>query len=384
MRSSRRSATAALGLLLALYTHDVAAHPYPKDDLHDYGYSYLMPRACAQYCGYNNAYCCEGGSVCYTSNGIAGCSATGGGGFGIYTTTWTETKTFTSTLTSAWPAPTHVSNGGPCVPQDPTWIACGKVCCGSWQVCAWEDQCLDKDPNGGGGGGGYPSITTPYSAPYRPTTGTGTFTTSATGTALPGGAGGGTATALSPGAIAGIVIGVLFGLGLLMLLCFCCIARGLWNAIFGKKKKKQSRERVEVTEEYVSRRGSRAPSTHSRRDHHSGWYASDRPSTVHREKKKESSGAKWLGIGAAAATLLALLNFKKDKKPPRKPRTTYTDSYYSYTGTSPSGSSFSTVTTERSLTPYSGSSSSGGRTGDSRRTRETRTTRVSRSSRRRP
>jgi hypothetical protein len=184
-------------------------------------------------------------------------------------------------------------------------------------------------------------VTTQYSAPYRVTSATitgvftsGTGTPTPTGTVAPITGGGG--TSLSPGAIVGIVFGVLAGLGLLILLCFCCIARGLWHAIFGRKKER--RERVEVVEERYSRHGSRVPSAHSRRPRHEGWFGGG---SDHRSEKK-SSGGKWLGIAAAAGTLLALLNLRK-KKPARKPRSR--DSYYSYSysgsGSSPSESFFS-------------------------------------------
>ncbi|KAG7130500.1 hypothetical protein HYQ46_009900 [Verticillium longisporum] len=165
------------------------------------------------------------------------------------------------------------------------------------------------------------TITTRYSAPYRVTSTT--FTNSAgsatstgvvgTGTAIPnegdngedGGTGGG---GLSAGAIAGIVIGTLAGIALLILICFCCIARGLWALLCGGKKKKDDRrrERTEVYEEHY-RGGSRMPSTHSRRDRHTGWFGG-RPASASARRdpeKDRSSGAKWLGLGAGAATLRA-------------------------------------------------------------------------------
>ncbi|KAL0936590.1 uncharacterized protein CTRU02_208805 [Colletotrichum truncatum] len=338
-------------LLLASLPTTVFAHPYPLQNVANNLFYELgdkfMRRDCVQRCGVDSQYCCGSGEQCYTVNNIAGCSTiNGGGGYGIYTTTWTETNTFTSTITTNWPETTKGSGGGagggagvPCKPKNAGESACGSICCASDQYCAYEGQCAQK--------GWVPTtissngvpITTQFSPPYRVTTtttrptGTAASATS-TGTAVPvdEGTGGG----LSGGAIAGIVIGTLAGLGLLMLLCFCCIARGLWGLIFGgKKKKERSRERVEVVEERYSRHGSRMPSAHSHRPSHGGWFGGGRPASAAHRKEEKKEGAKWLGLGAAAATLLALLNLKKDK-PPRKPRTTYTDSYYSYTGTSPS------------------------------------------------
>ncbi|KAM0279505.1 hypothetical protein ACHAQH_004566 [Verticillium albo-atrum] len=321
-----------------------------------------MPRDCVQRCGSDGQYCCGSGEECFTSANIAGCSGGAGGNYGIYTTTWTEARTFTSTITTPFPAaptPDHdggVGAGGVCVPQASGETSCGTICCAAWQQCASEEksQCEERPGYGGGGGiitttvtdGNGHTITTRYSAPYRVTSTT--FTNSAgsatstgavgTGTAIPnegdngedGGTGGG---GLSAGAIAGIVIGTLAGIGLLILICFCCIARGLWALLCGgKKKDDRRRERTEIYEEH-HRGGSRMPSTHSRRDRHTGWFGG-RPASASARRdpeKDRSSGAKWLGLGAGAATLLALLNLRKDKKPERKARSRYTDSYYSYT-----------------------------------------------------
>lgn len=344
------------------------AKPYPKDDLHDAGWSFLKIRDCSSYCGSDNQFCCGSDEVCTTlKSDVATCVANGGS-YAQWTTTWTETRTYTSTYMTVWDPVPEPTEGVDCVPKNDQQEACGAICCAGWQTCAYDGQCSAKPGVGEGTTVVITSngkVTTQYSAPYR-VTGTTTVVTEGvatnsatasegateTGTAASStatsdsdtiGAGGGTGGDLSPGAIAGIVIGTLAGVALLLLLCFCCIARGLWNAIFGKKKEK--RERVDVYEERYSRHGSRPPSTaHTGREKHKGWFGGGGPSSVadrHSEKTKKSSGNKWLGIGAGAATLLALLNIKKDKRPPpssRKARSSrYTDSYYSYSDyTSPS------------------------------------------------
>ncbi|UPK98807.1 hypothetical protein LCI18_009742 [Fusarium solani-melongenae] len=356
-----------------------SAKPFPRDDLHDLGYSYLMPRACDSYCGSDNQYCCGSNEVCQTADGVANCVK---GYIGAFTTTWTETKTYTSTIMTRWEPAPEPTVGVDCVPKNDEQEACGYICCAGWQTCAFDGQCSAKP--------GYDEptaviitsdgkVTTRYSAPYRVTgtttittsgvqsteTETGTETTSeatATSTSDEAAAGEGSTSGggLSAGAIAGIVIGSVAGVALLLLLCFCCIARGLWIALFGKKDKKDSREQVDIVEERYSRHGSRPPpSAYSRKSRMSGA-----PSAAGDRREKKSSGKKWLGIAGLAATLLALLNLKKDKrpastKPARSSRgsSRYSDSYYSYsdyTGTSPS------------------SSSSGGRTHRTRRTRDSR------------
>lgn len=351
-------------LLLSAAAGLVSANPLPRDDLHDFGWSFLMPRECNSYCGSDNQFCCDSSEVCTTISGSVATCVAAGGSWGGYTTTWTETRTYTSTVMTNWiPAPEPTA-GVDCVPKNDQQEACGSICCAGWQTCAYKGQCSAKP--------GYDEpttvvittdghVTTQYSAPYR-VTGTTTLTTSgvrstdatttnsadgAAGTGdsdkVGGADGGGGGGGLSGGAIAGIVIGALAGVALLLLLCFCCIARGLWHAIFGRKK--EHKERVDVYEERYSRHGSRVPSAVSRKDRHTGWFGmGGRPSSAgdRRSEKKKSNGKMWLGLAGAAATLLALLNLRKDKKPARKPaRSRYSDSYYSYSdATSPSKSQF--------------------------------------------
>lgn len=336
------------GALLLTVAGLASATPYPRDDLHDMrGLGFLMPRNCNSYCGASNQFCCGPNEVCTTKQEVATCVNAGGGGWPAYTTTWTETRTYTSTGYTWWePAPAPTA-GVDCVPLNDEQEACGNICCAGWQTCAFAGQCSAKP----GYGEGTTVVittdgrtTTQYSAPYRITgtttvVTTGVVATSTTGTAVkatktetePIGAGGGGGGGLSGGAIAGIVIGSLVGAFLILLIAFCCIAKGLWNVIFGRKRK----VREEVYEERYSRNGSRPPSTYSRRERHGKWFGG---SAAGGEKRK-SGGGKWLGLAGAAAGLLALLNVKKEKKPARKSGrgSRYSDSYYSYSdATSPS------------------------------------------------
>ncbi|KAH7133653.1 hypothetical protein EDB81DRAFT_109313 [Dactylonectria macrodidyma] len=379
-------------LLLLAAAGLAAAKPYPRDNLHDAGFSYLMPRDCDSYCGADNQYCCESGEVCTTLDQVATCIADGSY-VGAIVTTWTETRTYTSTIMTLWDAAPEATAGVDCIPQNSVQEACGTICCAGWQTCASTGQCSAKSgmedgttivvtSNG--------KVTTQYSAPYR-VTGTTVITTegvlsgstaSETGSATSSsatatsdsdiiGADGddnGTGGGLSAGAIAGIVIGTIAGVALLLLLCFCCIVRGLWVAIFGKKKDKDSSERVDVYEEHYSRHGSRPATVHSKRPAHKRWFGGGgAPSSAGSRREKKDSGKKWLGIAGLAATLLALLNLKKDKKPSSKPSRSsrgssrHSDSYYSYSDYTGSGSS-----------------SSGGRTHRTRRTRDSRASRATR------
>ncbi|KAL2017839.1 hypothetical protein VTK56DRAFT_1641 [Thermocarpiscus australiensis] len=388
-RPSLLSIRSALWLLLASSTHHAAAHPLRRDELQAAGYGYLLPRqqTCAgTLCGADNQFCCESGSVCTTANGIALCTAAAGGGYAFYTTTCTVTKTFTKTYSSWIPATTAAT--GKCIPPEGSgWIACGQICCASWQYCAYEGQCMGNPGTSGAGGGvvvstsvvtGVETITTQYSAPFRVTSGTATATATAASTSTGTAAGvtettgavtpSGTGSQLSGGAIAGIVVGTLAGVALLLLLCACCIARGLWHgflAIFGLGKKKKSETFVE--EERYTRRGS----SHVRREHHGSWYGG-RPTSAAARKEK-SKGMGLLGLGAALGTLALLLGLKRDKKKAAtvKSRSDISSSYYdSYSASSPS--SFSSGRRTRRSARHS-------RTGSSRVTRTTHThNRVSR------
>ncbi|KAI0196261.1 hypothetical protein EV127DRAFT_127069 [Xylaria flabelliformis] len=349
-----------LPLLTLLFTSLTAAVPYPRDSLRDHGFGYLMPQECGEYCGGENELCCSADEACYTSAGTPMCT-------GLthllvdrdYTTTWTETHTYTSTI-SSWYVPTTTAgvgaDGGPCVPPAGSGqIACGPICCANWQYCAYEGQCV---ANAGFSTwtevvttGTY--VTTQFSAPYRPTSGpsatqtspTGTFASATESASNTSPAAVSTANnGLSAGAIAGIVIGTIAGVILLLLLCFCCIARGLWGVvagIFGGGKKRRSSERIEVTEERYSRHGS--ASAAAARPAHRTWFGGGgRPATAASRKEKKSSGGglAWLiaAIGALAI-LLGLRRGDKRKASSHRPsRSDWSSSYYSdsYTATSPS------------------------------------------------
>ncbi|ROV97953.1 hypothetical protein VSDG_04853 [Cytospora chrysosperma] len=360
-------------LSLAALIQPTVANPYPKDDLHDsLGIGFLMDRSCATYCGVDNQYCCSEGQACTTKGSIAGCTDTAnGGGWDLYTTTWTEACTYTSTVSSYY-AVTTAAAGGTCTPAAGSGqIACGSICCASWQYCAYEGQCSANAGAGttttaavGAGGGGVATttamstykttitsagetITTQYSAPYRVTSGSETSTNSAfmesstsnaNGTAVTTGG-----ASLSGGAIAGIVIGVIAGVIILLAICACCLMRGLWHgllAIFGLGPQKKSRSRshdretIIIEEERYARHGAGAAAgaglagagaAAGRRDRHDGWFAA-RPARSARtgatdsrrmsqtEKRRESnSNAGWWGAGAMG-TMALMLGLKRDNK----------------------------------------------------------------------
>lgn len=400
----RHRATAAIATLLSASTliQPALSNPFPKDALHDIlKAGFLQDPLCASYCGVENEHCCSADEACTTAEGVAACAAVTvatqvevaiatiyprqDDTWSLYTSTYTITSTYTTTG-SAWGGASTTVAGvstATCTPQAIGETSCGDICCASDQTCAYAGQCTAA-----AGGGGvvtgtttswttYPTtittagstITTQFSAPYR-VTGTGTTTstgviesatTTANGTAVAGGTGGST---LSGGAIAGIVIGALVGVLILLAICACCIMRGLWHGLLallgiGSKKKdrrsSRDRETVIVEEERYSRHGS---NSHAARNSHGGWFARNparsaagesRRTSEKATKTKDSNEASWWGAGALG-TLLLLLGLRRDKKRrstssaaaarrrSSRPRSTVSSSYFSdsYTASSPS------------------------------------------------
>ncbi|KAI0025323.1 hypothetical protein F4780DRAFT_322476 [Xylariomycetidae sp. FL0641] len=370
MRPGQTPPPALLALLLSSLA---AAAPYPRNfDLRAAGFGYLEPAPAAT---------AETTAPTVTPSAALAEEVIVARDL---TTTWTETRTYTSTI-SSWNGPTTTAipggNGENCVPEQGTGqIACGVICCADWQYCAALGQCSANV--GVGTWSEWTTIgviTTQFSAPYRVTSGstiiateTASETTTTTGTAAgetqtpseTAGAGASTTSDsdhLSGGAIAGIVVGTLAGIVLLALLCFCCIARGLWAAfagLFGKKDH-QKKERIEVIEERYSRHNSAYGA--ARRPAHRTWFGGGgRPHSASSRKpveRKEGGGFGWLVAGAGAlAILLGLRRHDRDdhkrhshdsvavkerrrySRPPPRPRSDWSSSYYtdSYTATTPS------------------------------------------------
>lgn len=359
----------SLLLVLLSQTDPVRAFPTPRELLEELGYGVLEERDLT--CGSEGQYTCTGAEACYTNAAqVAYCSVPnaaavteGSGGYAVYTTTYTETDLVlrTSTYTSSWyNAATSTQNWVPVssaaicdTSQEET--SCGAICCASYQTCAWAGSCAPRSTST------YASAaqTSTYSAPLRPTSGTATTTTStqsatttapfispatASGSTLPI-VSSSTSHGLSGGAIAGIVIGTIAGVILLLLICFCCIVKAGFDGLLalfglGNRRNRRSRERVEVVEERYSRHGS---GTASRRDTHTGWFgAGGRPARV-TDTRKKSSGFGGLGaVGAGLLGLAVILGLKRrhDRKEMVE-RGDISSSYYtdSYTGTSASSAS---------------------------------------------
>lgn len=323
-------------------------------------------------CGADLQYTCTAGESCSTTadaNGynIAFCAAAatpvGGDGsysFAVYTETFTETDLVvqTRTYTSSWQVAQTTPFAGEGTPQPAQAIctaslgqqSCGAICCASDQACAGSGSCTATTTFYTSVGPAPTATTSSYISPERPT-GSGTTTAPATITQPfipPATASGSTlpivnhsapSNGLSGGEIAGIVIGVLAGVSILILICFCCIVRaGLHGllVLLGLRKEKQP--------ERTGGRNSRhsGSGTASRRDTHRTWFGASRPSRPQQPKKKSSGPGGWAAFAAAAVGLAVILGLRrkhnKKEQEKRRPVEVASTYYYSdsYTGTSAS------------------------------------------------
>lgn len=340
--------------------HITNAKPYPRDELVlEADNDKLERRDCATPCGWSGQLCCAAGQSCFTdSAGQAQCGTSGGGGavqqtyngqWQLYTTTYVETDLVTrtsiySSLIGAAPsvvAPTL--NEAPAVTNvacstELNEIPCGGICCAQGQYCQWQGQCGAV----AGGNGDFSSVylssvMNTGSAFIRPTsngvatvTNTGPTTTTvpfSTPTTTSGGSTSGMQSTtsnngLSGGAIAGIVIGVLFGIALLLLLCFCFCFKGLADGILGLLgigPRRKKREKTYVEERHSTHGGGR-----------SRWWGT-RPSRVDRPPKSSGRLGGFAAVAAGLTGLAIALGLKRRIE--RRDKSSYgSGSSYSYSG----------------------------------------------------
>ena len=313
-------------------------------------------------CGYNNLFPCAAGQTCYTSDNQAFCgvatAAAVGVSYQMYTTTYTVSETYTVTSTYSSAIGGSTGSSGTCAADETICNGPAGLCCNSAsQWCDNGTTCRDFAVGSPGGSPGLPSPTmqlttvtvsgaattisnfvAPTSISVFTTTSTGstgTFTTTepfqtpvgSSGASLPGvtaepqtGGGG-----LSGGAIAGIVIGVLVGLFILFIVLACLCCKGIFDLLFGTKKKKETTTYVHS---HHSAHGSGAGRPPPRR-----WFGilpgkTDRPD---RPEKKSSGLGGIFAVGGILTALLVVLGLKRRNERRReeeKSEYTVSEDYY--------------------------------------------------------
>jgi hypothetical protein len=265
---------------------------------------------CANPCGYYGQLCCPVGAACLTDAlGQAQCGAAApepttsttmatlhkldqivGGAWQLYTSTWVATDLVTRTeVYSSWVQAAAVTQAAAVAQAaDACDFAaqhtmCGTACCGSGYYCfdMSKGRCAVAANAAASPGGGSGVVMATVPALVTTVSGvvvTQTLSPSATRafiTPVPTGYGNGTiggvhqGGGLSPGAIAGIVIGVLLAAMLLGLFCCCWLAKDCIEAVmsfFGcgsrRPRRRTSRETI-ISEEIIDverrrRRGERS------------------------------------------------------------------------------------------------------------------------------
>ncbi|KAG8533373.1 uncharacterized protein KY384_002156 [Bacidia gigantensis] len=361
MRLSQPPSLISLLFTLLSTTHISECRPKITDQLKELlesRYHYLTERDCTP-CGWapqggTAPLCCAAGQTCSTNQlNQAVCNDGGGGGTGnniqaqqqspsqvqdaagweFFTTTTVGTGYVTSTITysSYFGAATSAAAQTSCSGQMGE-TPCGGMCCATGTYCVYAGKCAASNGGGDSSSSVLGQIFTPaatQSAPSRPTSNTATtvtstgsatttvpFSTATSATATAAGSSDGMTSSsnngLSPGAIAGIVIGVIAAIIFLLLLILCCCAGAGLDAcltFFGLRNRRRKTETT-VIEEHRHHHGA---SGGRRR-----WFglAPARADTVTVKKKK--SGGFWgpTAVVGGLTTLAVVLGLKRrrDKK----------------------------------------------------------------------
>ncbi|PYI12417.1 hypothetical protein BO78DRAFT_3685 [Aspergillus sclerotiicarbonarius CBS 121057] len=316
-----------------------------------------LEKRCSNPCGYYSQLCCSSSETCSTnSDGEAECVDSGS--WEYFTTTYIVTETERATFTSTWSSYISATSTSSCNAEYGETV-CGSNCCGAAYVCS-DNQCIL----------GSTSIwaTATATPPVRGTTlSTATHTATTTEPFIAPVSTSGTplvvkdeSKGLSGGAIAGIVIGTIAGVFLLLLLCACMCCRGALDSILACLGLGGGRKRRETT--YVEER---------RRHHSSGarpeqrtWFGSrPAPSTAGGGKQKKSGMGALATIGiilGAIALCLGLKRRRDNRDEDEKTDYSYPSSYYYYSSDYYTNDGSTVVTEDR-------------RTRDTRRTRRSRT-----------
>ncbi|KAA8644599.1 uncharacterized protein ATNIH1004_008805 [Aspergillus tanneri] len=291
-----------------------------------------LEKRCENPCGYYGQLCCTSSQTCSTNgDGQAVCQegggSSGGGGSWVYhTTTYVVTETDKKTVTSTWSTlvPKSTDSGG-CKAELGESV-CGNTCCGAAYVCS-NDQCImgsssiwataTATPPVRGTSASTVTATASVTTTQAFETPVGTDGASLIGVKAPDNGG------LSGGAIAGIVIGTIAGVFLILLVLSCLCCRGILESLFACLGLGGRRRRKETT--YVEDRYSHH--SHARPEGRT-WFGA-RPSAP-ADGGKKSRWGNWASIGIILGALALCLGLKRRRNHDEKSDYTYPSSYYTY------------------------------------------------------
>lgn len=396
MRSS--SVLPVLSTLALLLNHSLFTTATPLA-LEENALENILEKRCANPCGYNNWLCCGTGQTCSTNSaGEAVCSdgsGSGSGGYQYYTTVYTLTETDLSTITSVWSSQIAAATSTGTCRVDLGETKCGTTCCEAAQECE-DGQCVAESSSvavtatgtGAGGSEATPGVrgtsngASTVTATSAPTTTEGfTAPVGTDGADLIGLKAASSGGGLSGGAIAGIVIGTIAGVFLLLLVCACLCCKGALEGLLaalgiGKKRRRRDTTYVEERHSHHSH-GSRPPPPAGRRT----WFGT-RPAAEGSEVSEKKSKIGWGTIAIILGALALCLGLKRRKDREHdddKTESSYPSSYYYYSdyysGTGSTFTSSETSTSKNHTDSFflTGSRSSDRRTRDTRRSRRSRT-----------
>ncbi|KAJ5871616.1 uncharacterized protein N7529_003969 [Penicillium soppii] len=310
----------------------------------------ILEKRCANPCGYNDWLCCETGQTCTTNSANEAVCSDGsgsGGSWEYFTTVYTLTETDTSTITSVWSSQIAAATSTGTCRVDLGETKCGTTCCEAAQECE-DGQCVAESSSvavtatgtGAGGSEATPGVrgtsngASTVTATSAPTTTEGfTAPVGTDGADLIGVKASNNDGGLSGGAIAGIVIGTIAGVFLLLLVAACLCCKGILDGFLaalgiGKKRRRQETTYIEERHSHHSH-GSRPPvaAPAGRR-----WFGS-KPPAEGSEVSEKKSGFGWGTIAIILGALALCLGLKRRKDREHddaKTESSYPSSYYYY------------------------------------------------------
>ncbi|KAJ5086612.1 hypothetical protein NUU61_007919 [Penicillium alfredii] len=301
-----------------------------------------VEKRCAKPCGSGGWLCCREDETCSTNSANQAVCSGGSGGQGdwqYFTTTYVVTETDKSTITSVWSS-RHAQTAAPTqtgsCKLEIGESTCGNDCCDASSTCE-NGKCVQESssadasatpPVRGTSSGmstatetAAPTTTRGFIAPV------GTDGADLVGAKASDGGGG-----LSGGAIAGIVVGTIAGVFLLLLLCLCMCFKGSLDRIlaalgFGKRRRKDT---TYVEERYSHHSHGSRPAPGRRT-----WFGT-RPAAPPTESDVSEKKSKWSGLATVGIILGALalclgLKRRHDREQDHdddKTSYTYPSSYY--------------------------------------------------------